>query len=203
MTESSFESIDTSLTYEQAVDLLKTHVKDEGIWGHCRETEVIMRALAKRLGQDEEQWGIIGLLHDIDFEETRNDPQKHCVLALDILKEAGVSKEAIDIIFSHAYGSECGGGGLQEKKRTGPIEHALVAAETITGLIFAAALMTPEKKLAFLKPKSVKKRYKSKAFARNCNREFIAEIEMTGLSLEEFFEISIQAMRGISDELGL
>jgi len=78
-----------------------------------------------------------------------------------------------------------------------------VASETITGLIFAAALMTPEKKLAFLKPKSVKKRYKNKAFARNCNREFIAEIEMTGLSLEEFFEISTQAMQGISDELGL
>jgi putative nucleotidyltransferase with HDIG domain len=203
MTEISFEPIDTNLTYDQAVNLLKEHVQDEGIWGHCRETEVIMRALARRFGQDEEQWAIIGLLHDIDFEKTKNEPAKHCLMALDILKEAGVSQEAIDVIFSHAFGSECGGGGLEEKKRTKPIEHALVAAETITGLVFAAALMTPEKKLAVLKTKSLKKRYKSKAFARNCNREFIAEIEAAGLPLDEFFEISVKAMQGISDELGL
>ncbi|MCK4486823.1 MAG: hypothetical protein KAU38_08695 [Desulfobacterales bacterium] len=89
------------------------------------------------------------------------------------------------------------------KKRTRNIEHALVAAETVTGLIYAAALMNPEKKLANVKVKSLKKKYKSKAFARNCNREFIAEIENTGLELNGFFDIAIKAMQEISDELGL
>jgi putative nucleotidyltransferase with HDIG domain len=202
MGEISFEPIETNITYEKALELLRIHVKDGGIWAHCRETEVIMRALARRLGQDEEQWAILGLLHDIDFEKTRNEPRNHCLLAREILKDAGVSMEAIEIIFSHAYGSECGGG-LQDRVRTRPIEHALVAAETLTGLIFAAALMTPDKRLSSLKPQSLKKKYKSPSFARNCNRAFIAEIELAGIPLDEFFEIGIKAMQEISDEIGL
>jgi len=162
-----------------------------------------MRGLAKHFGQDEEQWGILGLLHDIDFDKTKDDPVNHCVVARDILRDAGVSLEAIEIICSHAWGTECGGGNLKDKKRTKGIEHLLVAAETITGLIYATALMNPEKRLSNVKVKSIKKKYKSKAFARNCNREFIAEVEYTGLSLEEFFNIALRAMQEISDELGL
>ena len=160
-----------------------------------------MRGLAKHFGQDEEQWGILGLLHDIDFDKTKDNPVNHCVLAINILRDAGVSSEAIDIICSHTWGSECGGGNVANKKRTRNIEHALVAAETVTGLIYAAALMNPEKKLANVKVKSLKKKYKSKAFARNCNREFIAEIENTDLQLNGFFDIAIKAMQEISDEL--
>jgi putative nucleotidyltransferase with HDIG domain len=203
MAEVRFEPIDTNLTYEQAQTILREHVKDPGIIAHCRETEVIMRALARRFGQDEQQWAILGLLHDVDFEKTRNDPVNHCVLAQRILKDAGMSQEAIDVIVSHAYGTECGGGDMVNVKRTRPIEHVLVASETLTGLIFAAALMTPNKKLEELSTKSLKKKYKSKAFARSCNREFMAEIERVGLSLDEFFEIGINAMRSIADELGL
>ncbi len=198
-----FEPMKTDLTCEQALALLKKHVQDPGILGHCRETEVIMRALAKRLGQDEQAWGIIGLLHDVDFQETRNTPAQHCVMAKEFLREGGMSDQAIEVIFSHAYGTECGGPEARERQRSRPIEHALVAAESLTGLIFAAALMTPEKKLEGLTVNSLKKKYKSKGFARNCNREFMAEIERTGLPMDEFFEIGIRAMQEIAPELGL
>jgi putative nucleotidyltransferase with HDIG domain len=201
--DSKFEPIDTGLTYDQAKALFDDHVTDPGVRMHCRESEQIMRALARHFGQDEEQWGILGLLHDIDFDRTKEDPVHHCVLARDMLADAGVSPEAIDVICSHAWGTECGGGIVQEKKRTRAIEHALVAAETLTGLIYATALMNPEKKLANVTVKSIKKKFKSKAFAKNCDRAFIAEIENTGLELGAFFGIALGAMQEMSDELGL
>jgi predicted hydrolase (HD superfamily) len=129
--------------------------------------------------------------------------QEHCILSRAILAQAGVSEHAIEIICSHAWGTECGGPESRNKKRTKNIEHVLVAAETITGLIYAAALMNPGKSLAEINAKSLKKKFKSKAFARNCNRDFMAEIENTGLSLDDFFTISIRAMQEIRGELGL
>ncbi len=201
--EATFEPVNTNLSYDQARSLFDTFVKDPVIRKHCRASEQIMRGLARHFGQDEEQWAILGLLHDIDFEKTKDEPVNHCVLARGILGDAGVSEEAIDVICSHAWGTECGGGNVEDKKRTRNIEHALVASETITGLIYATALMNPEKKLSKVKVKSLKKKYKSKAFARNCNRAFMAEIEDTGLMLAEFFDIAIKGMQEISDELGL
>jgi putative nucleotidyltransferase with HDIG domain len=201
--ETICQPLNTHLAYHEALALFNVHVVDEKIRMHCRATEMIMRALARHFGEDEEQWGILGLLHDIDFEKTKDNPVNHCVLARDILGEAGVADEAVDIICSHAWGTTCGGGNVKEKKRTRNLEHALVAAETVTGLIYAAALMNPEKQLAHVKVKSLKKKFKSKAFARNCNRDFIKEIENTGLPLGAFFGISIKAMQEISGELGL
>jgi putative nucleotidyltransferase with HDIG domain len=198
-----FEPVDTNLAYDAAKSLFDLHVKDPGVRMHCRASEQIMRGLARRFGQDEEQWGILGLLHDIDFDKTKHEPAEHCVVARTILRAAGMSEDAIDIIWSHTWGTECGGGNVKNKKRTRNIEHALVASETITGLIYATALMNPEKKLASVKVKSVRKKFKSKAFARNCNRQFIAEIEDTGLTLDEFFDIAVTAMQQISGELGL
>ena len=203
MVDTHFEPVNTNLSYDQAKTLFETFIKEPWIRKHCRASEVIMRGLARHFGQDEEQWAILGLLHDIDFEQTKDAPVNHCVPARVILRNAGVSDETIEIICSHDWGTECGGGNVGNKKRTRNIEHVLVAAETVTGLISAAALMTPDKKLAGVKVKSLKKKYKSKAFARNCNREFIAEIENTGIQLSEFFDIAIKAMQEISDELGL
>jgi predicted hydrolase (HD superfamily) len=203
MVEPHFEPVNTNLSYEQAKTLFETYMKEPWIHKHCRASEVIMRGLARHFGQDEEQWAILGLLHDIDFEQTKDDPMRHCVYAIGILSDAGVSDEAIEIVCSHAWGSECGGGNVLDKKRTRNIEHVLVAAESVTGLISAAALMTPDKKLASVKVKSLKKKYKSKGFARNCNRAFMAEIQNTGLELSAFFDIAIKAMQEISDELGL
>lgn len=203
MVERDFEPVNTNLSYEQAKALFERHIQEPWICKHCRASEVIMRGLARHFDQDEEQWAILGLLHDIDFEQTKDDPVNHCVYARGILGDAGVSDAAVEIICSHAWGSECGGGKVLDKERTRNIEHVLVAAESVTGLISAAALMTPEKKLASVKVKSLKKKYKSKAFARNCNRAFMAEIEKTGLELSAFFHIAIEAMQGISDELCL
>ena len=161
-----------------------------------------MRALAKHFGEDEEKWGIAGLLHDIDWQETKNDVKNHTVKAVEILKSEGVSDDLINLVKSHTYGSDmCGD--CQDKVRSRRIEHALVAAETLTGLIVANALMQPDKKLASVKLKSLKKKFKQKAFAANCNRELIKEIEKTGLSVDDFLDIGLKALQNISSEINL
>jgi len=190
------------IAYEQAVELLKKHVKDPVIRNHCRESEVVLRALAKRLEEDEELWGIAGLLHDIDFDGTKNDVSQHCVKCVDILGNAGVSDELIEVIISHGYGME-EIPDYKDKERTTPFQHALAAGETVTGLIYAYGLMRPDKKLANAEVKSIKKKFKDKSFAAKVNRDVIRECEKCGLELGEFLEISLEAMKGIADEIGL
>lgn len=189
-----------NLTYQQSKELLDKHIKDPITKMHCRESEVIMRVLAKHFGEDEEMWGIIGLLHDIDWEETKNDTKNHCVKAVEILKNAGASDFLVETIISHAYGTDCGD--YKDKERSTQLQYGLAAAETVTGLIIAAVLVRPDRKLGNLELKSLKKRFKEKSFAANCNREMILECEKAGLGLDEFFEISIKALQGISEELG-
>lgn len=194
--------VDLGITYEGAQKLVNKYIKEETTKLHLRESEVIMRALARHFGEDEEKWGIIGLLHDIDWDLTKEDIKNHTIKAKDILTEAGASQFLIDAVLSHTYGNqECGEN--QDKSRSTKLEYSLAAAETMTGLVIAAALVNPDKKLASVKVSSLKKKFKQKAFAANCNREIIKEIENTGLSLEEFFEISLKALQDISDELGL
>lgn len=193
--------MNAGITYQQATELFNKHIKDPMIRNHCRESEVVLRALAKRLGDDEELWGIAGLLHDIDFDETKNDVSQHCVRCVDILKEAGVSDELIKVIISHAYGTECGD--YRDKERTTKFQHALAAGETVTGLIYAYGLMRPDKKLANAEAKSIRKKFKDKSFAAKVSRDVIRECEKLGLELEEFLEIALGAMKGIADEIRL
>ena len=185
------------ITREQALDLLYQHIKAENLRKHCLATEAIMRRLAERLGYDPDRWGIAGLVHDLDFEETRNTPEKHGLLTLQILRDAGVDdEEMLEAIKAHnaeALGLE----------RKGDFQHALAAAETITGLIVATALVYPDKKLASVKPSSITKRMKKKDFARNVSREVIMECEKFGMSLNEFAELALRAMQEIADQLGL
>jgi uncharacterized protein len=188
------------ITYEQAKDILHKYIKQPANINHCRESEVIMRALAKRLGEDEELWGIAGLLHDIDWEVISGDVEEHGIKMQEIFKEEGVSDELSAVVVSHVGGCT---EKLPENKRESKFEHALAAGETITGLIFASALVNPEKKLSAVKVKSIKKKMKDKSFAAKVNRDTIRECEHLGLELEEFIEISLTAMQGISDELGL
>ncbi len=187
---------DIGITREEAIRLLEDNLKNENLVKHCLATEAIMRQLAIRLDENEELWGIAGLLHDIDFEQTKDSPSDHTLMAEKILREHGVSEEVISAIKSH-NAEELG---FERKDR---IEHLLAAAETITGLIVAAALVRPDKKLAGVKVKSIKKRMKEKAFARAVRREVIAECEEAGLSLDEFMGISLKATQEISDKLGL
>ena len=184
------------ITREDAVALVNAHLKAENLVKHCLASEAIMRALARKMGQDEELWGIAGLLHDLDFEETKEAPSRHGLKTAQILKEHGVCAEIIEAIKAH----NAEGLGLV---RTSDFDHALAAAETVTGLIVATALVYPDKKLASVKVRSIAKRMKKKDFARAVNRTVIMECEQFGLSLDEFVGISLEAMQGIHEVLGL
>jgi len=184
------------MTRDEAHDLLINYVKNIKMLYHLYASEAVMRALALRLGRDEEKWGLAGLLHDIDVEITNADPRIHALKAVDILREAGLEEDIIDAVKMHnEYAT-----GLP---RTNEFQHALAAGETITGLIYATALVYPDKRIAEVKPKSVLKRMKQGAFAASVKRENIMECEKIGLTLEEFVEISLHAMKGIGDKIGL
>jgi len=181
---------------EEAVYLLKNYIKNERMLNHCYASEAVMRAVARRLGRDEEKWAMAGLLHDIDVEITNADLNVHVLEAEKILRERGVDPEIIDAIKMHSEQAH----GM---KRSAEFHHALAASETITGLITATAYVYPDKKLSSVKAKSVTKRMKEKAFAASVNRDYIMECEKIGISLEEFAGIALKAMQEISGTLGL
>jgi len=183
------------MTREEGITLLNENISSENMLKHCYASEAVLRAIARRLGRDEEEWGLAGLLHDIDVEITNADPHTHGPYAEKLLK-GKISTEALDAITMH---NEVATG----KERTTEFQHALAAGETITGLITATALVYPDKKIAGVKPKSVTKRMKQKAFAASVKRENILECEKIGIPLPEFAELSLNAMKGISDVLGL
>lgn len=185
---------------EQAIELLKIHNNDASDWNHFLESEAIMRELAKKLGEDEEYFGMLGLLHDIDWGLTKHDTTLHLTKAPEILKEAGFDEEFISNLVSHGCGFECAG--LKDKKRQKKIEFALAASETLTGLIHAYAIMRG-KKISDMEVSGLKKKFKDKAFASGCNREIIKECENLGLTLDEFLTIGIEGVKKIKDEVGL
>jgi uncharacterized protein len=184
------------MTRQEAVQLLQTHIKNERMLNHCHATEAVMKALARKLGYDEEEWSMAGLLHDLDVELTNADLKVHGKETESILRERGVDEEIIDAVIMH---NETFTG----KKRTSRFQHALAAGETITGLIVATTLVYPDKKLESVKPKSITKRMKEKAFAASVNRDIIMECEDIGIPLEEFVQLSLEAMKGIAAQLGL
>jgi putative nucleotidyltransferase with HDIG domain len=171
-------------------------VKNENMVKHCLAAEAVMRALAERLGEDKETWGLAGLLHDLDVEITNADLNVHGLETVKMLEQHGIDPEIVEAVKMHneqAHG----------EKRSALFHHALAAGETITGLIIATTLVYPDKKLASVKPKSIVKRMKEKAFARSVDRDIIRECEQIGVPLNEFAELALKAMQGISDELGL
>ncbi len=181
---------------QEALELLKTHVKADNLIKHCLASEAILRSMAHRLSQDVELWGLVGLLHDLDFEVTRDNASLHGLRTVELLSSSGLPKEALDAILRHnaeALGLE----------RTTLLDYALTCAETMTGLAVAAALVHPDKRMAGVKAKSVQKRMKSKDFARNVNRDHILLCEKVGIPLMEFIELSLDAMTSISEDLGL
>jgi predicted hydrolase (HD superfamily) len=184
------------MTRQEALELLGQYVRNERMIGHSLASEAVMRALARRLGRDEEKWGLAGLLHDLDVELCNADLDVHCLETERILKEKGLDVDIVDAIRMH---NEKAAGAV----RSTEFQHALAAGETITGLILATAMVYPDKKIASVKAKSVVKRMKEKAFAASVNRENIRECEKIGIPLEEFVELSLKAMGEISDRLGL
>lgn len=186
----------------QAKELLDKYIKDPITKLHCLESEAIMRALAKHFGENDEKWGIIGLLHDIDWELTKDNTAEHCVKCANILRKAGASDFLIETIVSHTYGNSLNED-LKRKERSTRLQYCLAAAETLTGLIIATGLVRPDKKLGTVELGSLKKKFKTKGFAANCNREMILECEKAGIGLEEFLEIGLKALQSISGILGM
>ncbi len=183
------------ISREEAIKLLEENVKAENMRKHCYASEAVMQDLAARLGKDENEWGIAGLLHDVDVEITNADPKTHGPYAEKLLK-GKITDEMLDAIVMH---NEMATG----KERTTEFQHALAAGETITGLITATTLVYPDKKITSVKPKSITKRMKQKAFAASVKRENIMECEKIGIPLNEFAAISLEAMKKIDTKLGL
>lgn len=187
-----------SITRGEAFSLVNKHNKDKANLNHYLETEVIMKSLAKKLGYNEFNWGLLGLLHDLDWEKTVNDIPNHTLQTEKILADYKLPEWFIYAIKSHSNEQ------LDNKfppKST--VDFALRCAESITGLIYACVLVRPDKQISELKVKSVKKKFKDKSFAAKVNRNIIKECEKLNISLEDFIELSIKAMQDISDEIGL
>jgi len=184
------------ISREEAARMMEAYLQGEGLRKHCYATEAVMRAMAERLGHDPELWGIIGLLHDLDYEETKDQPSRHGLRTEEIIKSKGVSNEVIDAIKAHnaeALGIE----------RKTDVEIAITCSECVTGMVVATALVYPDKKISSVKPSSIVKRMKQKEFARSVNRDLIRKCEEVKVPLEEFAELSLKAMAKISDVLGL
>lgn len=183
------------ISREEALTLLKENVTSANMLKHSFASEAVLRGIAKRLGEDEDEYALAGLLHDIDVEVTNADPFTHGPYAEKMLK-GKITDEMLDAIVMH---NEVASG----KERSTQFQHALAAGETITGLITATTLVYPDKKISSVKPKSVTKRMKQKAFAASVKRENILECEKIGIPLNEFVELSINSMSEISEILGL
>ncbi len=183
------------MTREEALDSVKANVDNVNLVKHMLVTEAIMRALARRSGEDEEEWGLTGLLHDIDAELTENDMSTHSKLGADLVRELGASEEMAHAILCHneAHGIP----------RETNLDKALFCADPLTGLIVAATLVRPDKTMAGLEATSVRKRFKEKSFAAGANREQIALCSELGLELDEFIELGLEAMKGVAPGLGL
>jgi putative nucleotidyltransferase with HDIG domain len=181
------------ITREEALGLVNTHLRKKNLVKHVLAVEAIMRALAKRYGGDPDVWGMAGLLHDLDYESTFEEPERHGCVTMDLIEGVDVPEEVRHAILAH-----CDRAGLDTD-----MDRAIYAADPVTGLIVASALMHPSKKLAETDAEFVGKRFKEKRFAAGANREAIASCSELGLDLHEFLEISLDAMRSISEELGL
>lgn len=181
---------------EKALEILKQNISSQNLIKHSFAVEAIMRFLARHFKEDEEKWGMAGLMHDIDYEKVKNDLSQHSLVGSKMLEDLGFEKSISQAVKTHneAHGI------LPETL----MEKSLFVTDPLTGLVVAATLVLPSKKIADLTSENVLNRFKEKAFARGANREIIKKCEeLLGLKLEEFVKIGLEAMQGISNVLGL
>ena len=191
----------TSLSREQGLALLRKYNKEPFHILHGLTVEGVMEWYAEQLGYGDEKafWGMAGLLHDIDFELY---PEEHCLKAPELLREAGVGEDIIHAVVSHGYGITVGCGKTIETEPEHEMEKVLFAADELTGLIWAAALMRPSKSTKDMELKSLKKKYKSKGFAAGCSREVIQHgADQLGWDLAKLLTMTLQAMADSEDEI--
>jgi putative nucleotidyltransferase with HDIG domain len=176
----------------EAFTLAQSRFQNRNLFKHVLAVEAVMRALARHFSEDEEIWGLAGLLHDLDYEETARSPERHTLVTEELLKPYALPPEIIHAIKCHNDLAE----------RDSLMDRALYAADPITGLIVAAVLMHPEKNLAAVESEFILRRFREKSFAKGANREQILTCGDMGLELNEFTGIALSAMQGISSELG-
>ena len=181
---------------EKALKLLKEKIKTKNLRKHVLAAEAVMRELADYFNEDKEKWGLAGLLHDIDYEKTKDEPEKHSILGAKMLKEKGLEEDIV-----HAIKAQNKMHNIELKTK---IDKALFVSDPITGLIVAATLVLPSKKINDLQVENVLNRFKEKSFAKGADREVIAKSDkLLGLSLKDFISIALKAMKKINKELGL
>ncbi len=171
-----------------AIELLGKYIHDDYTRRHCLASEAVARALAHKLGHDEDLWGLSGLLHDLDYEEVGDDGDRHARRTVEILAPLGFPQEGLDAILAH------NGDRLGIPCRT-PLDFAVTAGESITGMVFAMALVLPSKALADVKASSIRKRLKESRFAASVSRERIGQYVGLGLSEEDFVSLAVKAMQ--------
>ena len=180
---------------QEALESVKENVENQNLIKHMLATEAIMRALARRLGDNEEEWGLAGLLHDIDVELTEDDMTAHGKLGADLARDLGAGEAIASAILCHNEHH-----GIKPET---PLEKALFCADPLTGLITAAVLVRPDKKIDTLEANSVRKKFKDKSFAAGASREQIARCSDIGIDLDDFIVIGVAAMKEIAPQLGL
>lgn len=192
------------ITREKCNELLEKYVTTPWLKMHMRESDLIMQAVAKRLGEDSEKWGLSGLLHDLDFDYVNKDPQWHVIKFDEILEKEGL-KVGIDIDDDvyHAIRAHYEEHPEIKEKRENNLDYALSASENLSGFLVACALVQPDKKIASVEVESVTKKLKKKDFAKAVRRDLIQDIEKVGISLEEFIQIALDAIKANASELGL
>jgi putative nucleotidyltransferase with HDIG domain len=183
------------LKREEALEMVKTNVKNQNIVRHMIAVEAIMKSLAKYLEENEELWGLTGLVHDIDYEKTAQNFEKHGILAEGMLR-GKVPEETLRAIKAHNHEYS----GVMPVSR---LEKALIASDAISGLIVACALVMPSKKVRDVDVKTVSKKFKDKDFARGADRQRIMVCEDLGTSKEEFFGIALNGIQNVSQDLGI
>lgn len=178
---------------EEAREFVRQKAEKETTVRHLVSVEGVMRRLARHFGEDEETWGLVGLFHDLDQDETHDDPNRHAYVAADWLRQAGVDDRIVTGVLAHAH----------EEYRTDRLTRAVVHADAVAGLLVAAALVRPERAVG-MKVSSVKKKLKEKAFAPGVNREEILEVEeRLGLPLDDFISLGIEGLQEVAAEIEL
>lgn len=178
---------------DDAYKLAKSKFTNKNLFKHVLAVEAVMRELANHFGEDAAKWGLAGLLHDLDYEETVNEPDRHTLVTEEILKDYDIKEEIIAAIKCHN----------DKAPRDSLMGKAIYAADPVTGLIVAAALMHPDKKLKSIDVPFIMRRFKEKRFAAGANRDQIKTCQDFGLELEQFLAIALKGMQGIDKELGL
>jgi hypothetical protein len=190
------EAEERRMTREEALAEVKRHVQNPNLLKHMLAVEAIMRELALHFAENSEDWGLAGLVHDIDYDQTANDPDHHGLVGAEMLEKLGVEPEIIYAVKAH-------NGDRLNLPRQRKLDKALYAADPLSGLIVAGALIHPDKKLASIDADFLLKRFGEKGFARGANRQQIASCHELGLELREFIALGYAGMVKVSDELGL